>query len=66
MQDLGGNKLRKLIAAAFARSFPAKTDRPLAILAYHSTFENQPSIVEFTALMLAKDRSWSVTNYVTQ
>lgn len=66
IQDLGDNKSRKFIAAAFARSLPAKTDRPLAVLAYHSAFENQSSIVELTALMLAKDGSWLVTNYVTQ
>ena len=45
IQDLGANKSRKLIGAAFARSLPAKTDHPLAVLAYPSAFENQPSIV---------------------
>ena len=66
IQDLGGNKSRKLIAAAFARPLPAKTDRPLAILAYHSTFANQPSVVELTGLMLTNQGTWSVTNYLTQ
>jgi hypothetical protein len=66
MQELGPNKSRKLIAAAYARAVPAKTDRPLAVLAYHSTFENQPTIVELTAMMLEKNGSWSVTNYLTQ
>ncbi len=65
IQDLGANKSRQPIAAAFARALPATTDRPLAVLAYHSTFENQPSVVEITALMLQKDGSWSVTNYLT-
>ncbi|MBL8181128.1 MAG: DUF4019 domain-containing protein [Blastocatellia bacterium] len=65
IQDFGANRTRKPIAAAFARALPAKTDRPLAILAYHSSFENQPSVVEITALMLQKDGSWWVTNYLT-
>lgn len=64
LQDLGANRSRKPIAAAFARSVPEKTDRPLAVLAYHSTFANQPSIVELVALMLEKDGKWSVTNYI--
>jgi hypothetical protein len=65
-QDLGGTKAssRNLIAAAFARSLPDKTDRPLAVLAYHSSFENQTSVVELTALMLEKNGTWSMTNYV--
>jgi len=63
-QDLGANRSRKLIAAAFARSLPAKTDHPLAVLAYHSSFANQPSIVELAALELAKDGSWVMTNYI--
>jgi len=66
IQDLGGNKSRKLIAAAFARPLPAKTDRPLAVLAYHSTFANQPSVVELTGLMLTNEGTWSVTNYLTR
>lgn len=66
LQDLGPNRSRKPIAAAFARALPAKTDRPLAVLAYHSSFANQPSIVELVALMLEKDGTWSVTNYVPQ
>lgn len=64
LQDLGANRSRKPIAAAFARSLPEKTDRPLAILAYHSTFANQPSIVELVALILEKNGAWSVTNYI--
>lgn len=63
IQDLGNNRSRKPIAAAFARSLPAKTDRPLAVLAYHSAFANQPSIVELVALVLEKDGIWLVTNY---
>lgn len=64
LQDLGANRSRKPIAAAFARSVPEKTDRPLAVLAYHSTFANQPSVVELVALMLEKNGAWSVTNYI--
>lgn len=64
VQDLGANRSRKPIAAAFARSLPEKTDRPLAVLAYHSTFANQPSVVELVALMLETNGTWSVTNYI--
>jgi hypothetical protein len=66
VEDLGGTKAssRKLIAAAFARSLPDKTDRPLAVLAYHSSFANQSSVVELIALMLEKDGTWSMTNYL--
>jgi hypothetical protein len=64
--ELGANRSRKLIAAAFARALPAKTDRPLAVLAYQSSSQNQPSFVELAALMLEKNGSWLVTNYTPQ
>ncbi len=64
IQDLGASKSRKLIAAAFARPLPAKTDRPLAVLGYHSSFANSPVGVELVALLLEKDGSWSITNYL--
>ena len=64
VQDLGANRSRKLIAAAFARSLPDKTERPLAVLAYHASFENSPSTVELVALLLEKDGTWSITNYL--
>lgn len=63
LQDLGANRSRKPIAAAYARALPDKTDRPLAVLAYHSAFAIQPSVVELVALMLEKNDTWSVTNY---
>ena len=61
---LGINRSRTPIAAAFTRSLPEKTDRPLGILAYHSTFEKEPSVVELIGLMLEKGGSWSMTNYL--
>lgn len=64
VQDLGFNRSRKPIAAAFARAVPEKTDRPLAIIAYHSVFASQPSIVELVALQLEKGGAWTVTNYI--
>ena len=64
VQDVGANKSRKLIAAAFARALPDKTKRPLAVLAYHSSFEGTPSGVKLVALLLEKDASWSITNYL--
>jgi hypothetical protein len=63
-KGLGANKSRNLIAAAFSRSLPDKTDRPLAILAYNSSFENVPSAVELISLMLEKEGNWSITNYL--
>ena len=64
VQDVGANRSRKLIAAAFARALPEKTERPLAVLAYHSSFESTPSGVELVALLLEKDTAWSITNYL--
>jgi hypothetical protein len=63
-RDLGTNRSRKPIAAAFARALSEKTDRPLAVLAYHSAFSNRPSVVELVALILEKNGTWSVTNYI--
>jgi hypothetical protein len=65
VQDLGNNKSRKPIAAAFARALPDKTERPLGVLAYQSSFENSPSRVELVALLLEKDGTWTITNYLT-
>lgn len=63
---LGQNRSRKLIASAFTKGRPPKTDRPLAILAYHSTFAKSPSGVDLVALLLEMNGSWSVTNYLTR
>jgi hypothetical protein len=64
VQDGVETKSRNLIGAAFARSLPEKTDRPLSILAYYSNFENGRSGVELVALSLEKDGSWVITNYL--
>jgi len=64
--SLGRNKSRKLIAAAFTRSLPPKTDRPLAILAYHSNFPNRRSVAEIVGLIFDKDGKWTITNYLPQ
>ena len=61
---LGQNRSRKLVASAFTKGRPPKTDRPLAILAYHSSFTNSPSGVDLVALLLETNGSWSVTNYL--
>lgn len=63
---LGANNSRKLIAAAFTKSLPTKTDRPVAVLAYHSNFANRAAVVEIVALLLEKDGKWIVTNYLPQ
>ena len=63
---LGANSSRKLVAAAFTKSLPTKTDRPLAVLAYQSNFANRAAVVEIVALMLDKDDKWIVTNYLPQ
>jgi Protein of unknown function (DUF4019) len=63
-KDLGANRSRKLVAAAYARSLPDKTARPLAILAYRSAFANEPVVAELISLLLEKDGTWMVTNYV--
>lgn len=61
---VGPLKSRQPIAAAFTGSIPGKTDRPLALLAYHSVFTKRPSVVEIVGLMLEKDNRWRATNYV--
>jgi len=63
---LGAKQSRNLVAAAFTRSLPPKTDRPLAILAYHSGFAGRQSMIEIVGLLLEKDGSWSITNYLPQ
>jgi hypothetical protein len=65
-ENLGTNRSRKPIAAAFARPLPDKTDRPLAVLAYHSNFTAEPTVVELIAVVLEKDGTWSVSNYTPQ
>ncbi|MFL6469054.1 MAG: DUF4019 domain-containing protein [Pyrinomonadaceae bacterium] len=63
-KELGTKRSRKPIAIGFTNSSAGNTDRPLALLAFHSAFSNQPSIVEFVALILERDGRWAVTNYI--
>jgi hypothetical protein len=63
---LGKNKSRNLVAAAFTRSLPGKTDRPVAVLAYHTDFPKRSAVVEIIALILEKDGRWVITNYLPQ
>lgn len=63
---LGEKKSRTLIAAAFTRSLPPKTDRPVAVLAYHSNFAKRESVIEIIALLLQDGGGWTVTNYLPQ
>jgi hypothetical protein len=63
-KTLGANRSRTLIAAAFTSSLPGKTERPVAVLAYHSDFPGRASVVEIIGLILEKDGSWVVTNYL--
>ena len=63
---LGANKSRNLVAAAFTKSLPSKTERPVAIVAYHSGFAGRESMIEIIALIQEKDGSWTVTNYLPQ
>jgi hypothetical protein len=63
-KDLGINRSRKFIGATYAQSLPDKTERPLAILAYRSSFANEPVVVELVSLILEKNGTWTVTNYV--
>lgn len=62
----GKKKSRNLVGSAFTSSLPGKTERPVAILAYHSDFANRSTVVEIIALMLEKDGRWIVTNYLPQ
>jgi hypothetical protein len=63
---LGKNNSRKLIATALTKSLPLKTDRPLAVMVYQSGFVSRTPVIEIVALLLEKDGSWSITNYLTQ
>jgi hypothetical protein len=60
----GELKSREPIAAAFTSSLKGKTDRPLALLAYHTKFAKRPSVVEIVGLMLESDNRWRATNYL--
>jgi hypothetical protein len=64
--SIGKNNSRKLIAAAFTRSLPPDTDQPVGVMVYQSSFANRELVIELTGLLLEKDGSWSVTNYLTQ
>jgi hypothetical protein len=61
--SVGELKSREPIAAAFTSSLKGKTDRPLAILAYHTKFAKRASVVEIVGLMLENDNRWRATNY---
>jgi hypothetical protein len=61
-----GARSRKLIASAFTRSLPGKTQQPVAVFAYHSSSSFKPSFVEIMGLTVEKDGSWSITNYLPQ
>ena len=63
---LGQLHSRKLIATAFTRSLPPKTDRPLGILAYQSDYSNRNVVIEIIGLLLDKDDKWIMTNYLPQ
>lgn len=63
---LGPKSSRNLIASAYTRSLPEKTDRPLAILAYQTNFASRSSVVEILGLVLEKDGNWTVSNYIPQ
>ena len=63
---LGQKKSRTLIASAYTSSLLPKTERPLAVLAYHSNFANRSSVVEIIGLVLEKEGNWTVSNYLPQ
>jgi hypothetical protein len=63
---LGEFRSRKLIASAFTSSLPTKTDRPVGILAFQSDYANDKAMVELIGLLLEKDGSWIMTNYIPQ
>lgn len=63
---LGKKTSRAPIAFAFTGSLPPKTDRPLAVLAYHTNFQKRDSVVEIVALMQETSGSWVATNYLVQ
>ncbi len=65
-KTLGTVRSRKLIASAFTASLPGKTERPVAVLAFHSNFQERPSVVEIMGLILEKNGNWVVTNYLPQ
>jgi len=64
---LGAQRSRDMIAAAFTRSLPPKTDQPVGIMAFQSDFtKTDRSVVEIVGLLLEKNGTWSVTNYLPQ
>ena len=61
-----GPRKRELVASAFTGSLSGKTDRPVAILAYHSSSGFRESFIEIVALIREKDGGWTITNYLPQ
>ncbi|HVG34761.1 MAG TPA: DUF4019 domain-containing protein [Pyrinomonadaceae bacterium] len=63
-QPLGELKTRKLKRAQFIKSLKGVPDQSGAILEYESSFENKKSVIETFAMMLEKDGTWRVANYI--
>ncbi len=63
---LGTVTSRKLIASSLIKSLPTKPDYSGATFRYQSNFKDNGPIIEFVSLVLDKDGTWTVANYLTQ
>jgi hypothetical protein len=63
-KPLGELKSRKLKRAEFIKSLAGVPDHSGAILEYESSFKNKKSVIETFGMMLEKDATWRVANYI--
>lgn len=63
-KPLGELKSRKLKRAAFIKSLAGMPDQSGAILEYQSSFRNKESVIETFGMMLEKNGTWRVANYI--
>ena len=63
-RPLGTLRSRNLRRAEFIRSLPGIPDQSGAVLEYESSFSNRRSVVETFGMILERDGTWRVANYI--
>jgi hypothetical protein len=64
-KPLGKLIKRELLKSEYIKSLQGAPDRQGAIFQYRSSFENKASVLETVSLMLEKDGTWRVANFLT-
>jgi hypothetical protein len=63
-KPLGELKSRDLKEARFIKSLPGLPDQSGALLQYESSYKNRESVIETFGMILEKDGTWRVANYI--